>query len=835
MKKASQKTIISAAVRKDGKGVSMSKSIAGSFGRLVAAIVLAFALSVPIVPSTTQAAYADAIASASVAATVTASANVKAGVPYVIVNRNYAMSSAASGSYRARVAVTVADGTISASDLTPLMWVQLDDGQWVTYESYEAGEASNYVYLKIYSSSVQASTSAPSTVPAISDCTGTYTGIYFKGGSYYLYHDSSSSYFKSYSSQYAYYESMTLYEVSLCDHEWVKGATTDPTCTADGYTAYTCSKCNKTKKDDVVSALGHDTTGATAKSNNDGTHGFTCARCKTSVNEDCTMVDNGVKTEATCTEKGAMNTKCSVCGYASTRETDALGHDYKDGVCTRCGAAEPQDVEIGTGTLTTAVPYIPSYKYATSQMIYTADEIAKTGSISAISFYVSTAASLATTELKVYMGHKSSTTFSSSTDYVAADDLTLVYSGNPTLGTSTGWEKISLDTPFAYNGKDNLVIAVCRKSSSYSTSLKYLYTMASSTVLSRQNDYTEGYGAIDGTGSYSTTYQNYRPNITLTFTPAAAKTKVAVPKAETGLVYNGQQQTGVAAGDNYTVTGNTATDAGDYTATLTLADGCEWEDATFDGTVKWSIAKKAVDAPKAAAGLTYNGSEQTGVEAGEGYTASGNTATDAGDYTATLALGKNYAWSDAAFDGKVTWSIAKKDMSSAAVSVAKGSYVYNGKAQTPEVTVTLDGEALAATDFAVSYSQNTNAGTAKVAVNGTGNYTGTCAGSFAIAKAAQTLTLTKTNQKLKKTTIRKKAVTRKGAIKVKGAMGKVTYTKVSGSKLLSINKKTGAIKLAKHRCPKWVKYNSIKVKVTSAATANYKAASKTITLRFNMK
>ena len=68
-----------------------------------------------------------------------------------------------------------------------------------------------------------------------------------------------------------------------------------------------------------------------------------------------------------------------------------------------------------------------------------------------------------------------------------------------------------------------------------------------------------------------------------------------IPTAIAGLVYNGKEQTGVAAGANFTLTGNVATDAGDYTATATLADGYCWADGTREAkTVTWTIAAKAV-------------------------------------------------------------------------------------------------------------------------------------------------------------------------------------------------------------------------------------------------
>ncbi|MBE6927065.1 MAG: hypothetical protein E7467_01015 [Ruminococcaceae bacterium] len=58
-----------------------------------------------------------------------------------------------------------------------------------------------------------------------------------------------------------------------------------------------------------------------------------------------TWVDGEVIKEATCTEAGEMATICSVCGEKGTKEIPALGHDYVDGVCSRCGDKLAEDGE----------------------------------------------------------------------------------------------------------------------------------------------------------------------------------------------------------------------------------------------------------------------------------------------------------------------------------------------------------------------------------------------------------------------------------------------------------------------------------------------------------
>ena len=85
---------------------------------------------------------------------------------------------------------------------------------------------------------------------------------------------------------------------------------------------------------------------------------------------------------------------------------------------------------------------------------------------------------------------------------------------------------------------------------------------------------------------------NEIPSVADTFSLAWAKSKeyvisktaqeklVDIPKANTNLVYTGNPQTGVNEGTGYTITGNTATNAGTYTAKATLKAGYKWRDGT---------------------------------------------------------------------------------------------------------------------------------------------------------------------------------------------------------------------------------------------------------------
>ena len=67
-----------------------------------------------------------------------------------------------------------------------------------------------------------------------------------------------------------------------------------------------------------------------------------------------------------------------------------------------------------------------------------------------------------------------------------------------------------------------------------------------------------------------------------------------------------------------------------------------------------------IEPPTAVVGLVYNGNEQTGVVENVGYTLTGNTATNAGTYTAVATLEEDYMWSDRTTAPKeIIWSIAE--------------------------------------------------------------------------------------------------------------------------------------------------------------------------------
>lgn len=132
---------------------------------------------------------------------------------------------------------------------------------------------------------------------------------------------------------------------------------------------------------------------------------------------------------------------------------------------------------------------------------------------------------------------------------------------------------------------------------------------------------------------------------------------------------------------------------------------------------------------KPAVKLSYKG---TSLVQGTDYQITYSDNTAIGTATITVKGLGNYTGT-----GKKTFKIAKRSMGSSAVKVTftkgKSSFTYTGKAQKPAVTVKYNGTKLKEnTDYKVSYSNNTKAGTAKVKITGKGIYTGTCTKTFTI-------------------------------------------------------------------------------------------------------
>ena len=217
-----------------------------------------------------------------------------------------------------------------------------------------------------------------------------------------------------------------------------------------------------------------------------------------------------------------------------------------------------------------------------------------------------------------------------------------------------------------------------------------------------------------------------------------ARKDIAGAEIELGesLTYNGGEQsqtissvTSDGLDVTYTVSGNSGTEAGMYTLTVTGT-------GNFTGTAgkAFTIARRDIaDAVIGLGeGLTYNGGEQSqtissvtsdGLDVT--YTVSGNSGTEAGTYTLTVAGTGNFTGTA----GKA-FTIARKDIAGAEIELGE-SLTYNGGEQSQTIS-SVTSAGLDVT-YTVSGEKRTDAGTYTLTVAGTGNFTGTAGKRFTIA------------------------------------------------------------------------------------------------------
>ena len=164
------------------------------------------------------------------------------------------------------------------------------------------------------------------------------------------------------------------------------------------------------------------------------------------------------------------------------------------------------------------------------------------------------------------------------------------------------------------------------------------------------------------------------------------KINVTKPTATTtSFTYTGSVQSIVFSGfssSTMTLSGGSATNAGSYTATVSLNNTAthQWADGTTGNlSFTWTINRASISVPTGK-NYTYDGSSKTGVSSGTGYSLAGTvTATNAGNYTATATLDSNHQWSDNTTVTKnISWSISR----AIATEPTVRNCTYNGSYQT---------------------------------------------------------------------------------------------------------------------------------------------------------
>lgn len=149
----------------------------------------------------------------------------------------------------------------------------------------------------------------------------------------------------------------------------------------------------------------------------------------------------------------------------------SAGHSYSVSVTTQCdgdfeaysdATASFETSSCGQlqGNSTSSYsPFNGNYNYGYSQTVYPASALQGLSEITGIKYRVSSVPqSLYNRSIKVYIANTTQTLLDTN-NYVAIDDLTLVYDGSINVST-TGWKTINFSEAFTWDGTSNVVVAV---------------------------------------------------------------------------------------------------------------------------------------------------------------------------------------------------------------------------------------------------------------------------------------------------------------------------------------------------------------------------------------
>lgn len=199
----------------------------------------------------------------------------------------------------------------------------------------------------------------------------------------------------------------------------------------------------------------------------------------------------------------------------SVRITACDGDVLTQNFTTYCATSQ-----VGTPDATTTSNYLPTmtnYRYSYTQQIYLAEELSNTArSITGLSVQY-THASAYTRKMIIFLAHTSRTTFPTVNDFLPDTILSRVYTGDVTFNNQGDnyWFDITFDTPFAYNGNDNLLVVFADTTGSYpGTSYFRVHPTSENRTVYYYVDGTIG-TVIDRTNPNNTVTSTYNKGVTV--------------------------------------------------------------------------------------------------------------------------------------------------------------------------------------------------------------------------------------------------------------------------------------------------------------------------------
>jgi len=215
-----------------------------------------------------------------------------------------------------------------------------------------------------------------------------------------------------------------------------------------------------------------------------------------------------------------------------------------------------QTIQVGSGLNNTkGIPYSNEYEYNWCTVIYPQDQINLIGDISKIAYKLFNNPFEApffedAANQKVYMGLTDDLYFASNATYPNTATMTLVFDGTVSWHDSR-WggpelSEITLDTPFAYDNTQNLIIHIENHSDSSKVNPDYqfsTYTQNFTDYPCLHNEANGSFPASDGDRSH------YMPNTYITFDPGL---DAGVSQIQNGLYTPGTQEIKVKVSNFFT-------------------------------------------------------------------------------------------------------------------------------------------------------------------------------------------------------------------------------------------------------------------------------------------
>lgn len=157
-------------------------------------------------------------------------------------------------------------------------------------------------------------------------------------------------------------------------------------------------------------------------------------------------------------------------------------------------------------------PFNNWYRYSWNQDIFTASEIGGAGVINSVSYNcVNVGTGVNMTDVRIYVAETTNDLHTSNTQWIPADQLTLVYEGSRNI-RQTGEIKFDFNQPYLYDGTKNLVVVVAKKTANYNSAVRFAATHLAKASLYRVSDSYDTYANHPGTttGTYGVNRANAR-------------------------------------------------------------------------------------------------------------------------------------------------------------------------------------------------------------------------------------------------------------------------------------------------------------------------------------